>query len=223
MTLNLSRQSDLIDDGYLYNPISIVGAGGIGSFLTLALAKIGFQQIAVYDFDRVEEHNLPSQYYRLSDIGRYKVDCLKEIVKDFSGLDITIYSRPAVIRDMQEMKGVVFSAVDSMSARRLIFENIRPLNVQWYIDGRMGGNQLEIYTVKNTPQERGKYRNVLWSDDETSDVPCTQRAVMYNVLSIASLMTNQLRLVLSGKPYSRMITFDFENVLLLNEQVEVEK
>lgn len=213
-----SRQSDLIDDGYLYTPISVIGAGGIGSFLTLALAKIGFQDISVWDFDTVEEHNLPNQYYRLSDVGKYKVESLQDIARDFAGLDITIFNRPASPESIKEMRGVVFSAVDSMAMRKIIFENVRP-HCQWFIDGRMGGNQLEIYTVKNVPAERGKYRNVLWSDEETSPLPCTQRAVMYNVLSVASLMTNQLRLALSNKPYSRMITFDFENVILLNEQV----
>ena len=41
------RQSDLISESILDTPINIVGAGGIGSLTTLALAKVGFKHIRV--------------------------------------------------------------------------------------------------------------------------------------------------------------------------------
>jgi hypothetical protein len=34
---------------------------GIGAAMVVALAKTGFENISVYDFDRMEEHNLPNQ------------------------------------------------------------------------------------------------------------------------------------------------------------------
>ena len=39
------RQSGLIDSEIFSIPINIIGAGGIGSFTTLALAKCGFEDI----------------------------------------------------------------------------------------------------------------------------------------------------------------------------------
>ena len=42
-------------------PITVIGAGGIGAATVVALAKTGFENITVYDFDTVEQHNLPNQ------------------------------------------------------------------------------------------------------------------------------------------------------------------
>ena len=41
--------------------ITVIGAGGIGAATVVALAKTGFEKITVYDFDKIEEHNLPNQ------------------------------------------------------------------------------------------------------------------------------------------------------------------
>ena len=49
-------------------PVLIGGAGGIGSWLTFFLAKIGFSPI-VYDFDTIEEHNLGKSIILLTFVG----------------------------------------------------------------------------------------------------------------------------------------------------------
>ena len=70
------RQSDIINPEVLGTPVHIIGAGAIGSCAALALAKIGFKDFTVYDFDSVELHNLPNQMYRAKDIGKPKVEAL---------------------------------------------------------------------------------------------------------------------------------------------------
>ena len=57
------RQLDIVNIDKLQVPIIVVGAGAIGSFVTLALAKMGCGNITSYDMDTVEEHNLPNQFY----------------------------------------------------------------------------------------------------------------------------------------------------------------
>ena len=48
----------------IFNPkeqklnIIVVGCGSIGSFVTLNLAKLGFEKITVLDFDKVEKENI---------------------------------------------------------------------------------------------------------------------------------------------------------------------
>ena len=54
------RQLDIADPcQFKDKPITVIGAGGIGAATVVALAKTGFENITVYDFDKVEEHNLP--------------------------------------------------------------------------------------------------------------------------------------------------------------------
>lgn len=56
--------------------VAIVGLGGLGSNIAVALTRLGISQLYLYDFDRVELSNLNRQYYFLDDIGQYKANAL---------------------------------------------------------------------------------------------------------------------------------------------------
>lgn len=60
--------------------VGIAGAGGLGSNAAVALARSGIGSIIIVDFDKIEKSNLNRQYYFLNQIGRYKVDAIKEII-----------------------------------------------------------------------------------------------------------------------------------------------
>jgi hypothetical protein len=52
------RQLDIADPTkFKDKPVTVIGTGGIGAATVVALAKTGFQNITVYYFDTVEEHN----------------------------------------------------------------------------------------------------------------------------------------------------------------------
>jgi sulfur carrier protein ThiS adenylyltransferase len=58
--------------------VGIAGVGGLGSNAAVALARAGVGRLVLVDFDRVEESNLDRQYYFLDQIGKLKVEALKE-------------------------------------------------------------------------------------------------------------------------------------------------
>jgi len=58
--------------------IGIAGAGGIGSNCASILVRCGFQNLVLADFDQVSLSNLNRQTYTCKDLGRNKVECLKE-------------------------------------------------------------------------------------------------------------------------------------------------
>lgn len=58
--------------------IGIAGAGGLGSNCALILVRCGFRQFTLADFDTVSLSNLNRQYYFTDQIGKPKVDMLKE-------------------------------------------------------------------------------------------------------------------------------------------------
>jgi len=208
------RQLGLVDRNIFITPVCIVGAGGIGSFTALALAKIGFNRITVWDMDTVEEHNLPNQFYPLDAVGHSKVEALGTAIRNWTGTSITEVNREWADRD--RMSGVVVMAVDNMRTRADVYNAVKGnKSVSCFVDGRMGRNQLEVYTCNMSKNDKRLYAKTLYSDDETPDIPCTERAVMYNVLNIASWITNQVRLVLSKKPYKQQLIMDLENMLLV--------
>lgn len=65
--------------------VSVFGVGGIGTWIVHGLYQIGVGEIRITDPDVVEETNLNRQLlFDSGDIGHYKVDVLKEKLKDAS-------------------------------------------------------------------------------------------------------------------------------------------
>ena len=213
--MDLSRQTDLVDAEALEAPITLIGCGGIGSFTALALAKMGCVHLTIFDDDLVEEHNIPNQLYRLNDIGHLKVERLADIIKSFTG--IGIQARPERVQN-QRLQGIVVCSVDSMEARRRIWDrSIRfKAGVAAYIDARMGAEVSRIHTVcPQDPDHVRFYEKTLYSDDEALQIPCTAQAIVYTGLGIASLVAGQVKRVAMGETCKREIIFDQKTLTFL--------
>ena len=61
--------------------VGIAGIGGLGSNAAIALARMGIGKLVVVDYDIVEEGNLTRQYYFLDQIGKPKVEALRETIR----------------------------------------------------------------------------------------------------------------------------------------------
>jgi hypothetical protein len=187
--------------------IVVIGAGGIGSPTVLALSKMGFKNITVYDHDTIESHNLPNQFYRIVDLGKPKVLALKEIVKDYSGNNIDIVDS---FYTNQTLKGIVISGVDSMEARQIIWNNIKyNTQVNFYIDARMGAEVARILTLQSCNSEHiNWYESTLHSDSKSFEAPCSARSIIYCTFMIASLIGSQVKKLVKLQEYNKEIVFD---------------
>lgn len=203
------RQKDLVNYKIFNVPITVIGVGGIGSFTVLTLAKMGFRNITIYDHDRVEQHNLPNQFYRIKDLKKYKVDALADLVYEFEGLKIKKINKKWLTT--HKSKGIIISAVDNMETREILFNYICK-NKLLFIDGRMGKFQAEIYIVKpGNKRDIEIYKSRLWKNDQVEPIKCTEKAIIFNVVFIASIICNQIRLVLENKIYASCIIADLQN------------
>src|SRR2546425_1184304 len=69
-------------------PVTLCGAGALGSHLADNLARQGAAQIKVIDRDRIEEHNVGTQLYGQSEIGGWKVEVLRQRLFRATGVEI---------------------------------------------------------------------------------------------------------------------------------------
>lgn len=193
------RQSDHLKAEMREIGITVIGAGAIGSFAALSLAKMGFESLTVYDDDIVSEHNLPNQFYRTKDIGKQKVDALADIIYDFEGIAITAIN--AKYSGQKFNPGIVISAVDSISARQEIYQHIKNKpSVSLYIDSRMSLESLELFVINPLNREDQKYYED--SIKDASDVvrePCTAKTVMYTPLAAASFIGSTVTRFVRGE------------------------
>lgn len=194
MAERLNRQLDILQPTAL--DIHIVGCGGIGSWTALALAKMGYENITLYDFDTVEEHNLATQFFKTDQLEYDKAIALSDNILEFAG------SRPKYVTDKPDnIKGdVLIMAVDSMKSR----EELKDLvdNFQFIIDARMGGQVFNIWSFAS--YEKARYEETLFTDEEGVQEPCTAKAIAYNVFGIASCIGNLV------KRYDKQESMPFE-------------
>lgn len=58
----------------------LIAGCGIGSSPAICAARMGFQNFVLVDGDTVEPHNLNRQFYEFADVGRPKVEALRDMI-----------------------------------------------------------------------------------------------------------------------------------------------
>jgi len=68
----------------------LLGVGGVGSFALDALYNTGIKNITIVDFDTYEESNMNRQLGSVGNIGRIKVEALKERYPEVTPINVKI-------------------------------------------------------------------------------------------------------------------------------------
>src|SRR5580698_3514871 len=97
----ISRGKDLTTK--LNVPITVCGAGALGSNLIDSLTRTGFSKITVIDMDRVDTHNLNTQVYADTDIGSLKVDALKNRIFRNIGTEIEAINKELTAANVKQL------------------------------------------------------------------------------------------------------------------------
>jgi molybdopterin/thiamine biosynthesis adenylyltransferase len=208
------RQLDLVRPETLETPVHLIGCGGIGSFAALALGKLGCAHLHLYDDDRVEEHNVPNQLFRLADVGRPKVEALAGILETFTGARARTYLRRV---EGERLQGIVVSGVDSMAARNALWQKTvrHRAGIPLYLDGRLGAEMCRLYSIRPAdPDDVRCYERSLYDDSQALPLSCTAGAIIYTGFAIASLVANQVKKVATGEVVPREILYDLRTLTL---------
>lgn len=204
---HLTRQLDLIPVETLGKQVTIIGAGAIGSFLGLSLAKMGLTRITVYDHDDVSIENMSNQFYRFSDIGKNKAVALHQLVSDFTGVNISVRGHKFEPQDAAPLQGIVVVAVDSMEARRMIYEAVKStgFQVEYLIDPRMGAEFYTQYTINPFKEADQKtYEKVMQSDDDSVAERCTAKSTVYTATLGAGMVVKTIKNIMLEQPFPRV-------------------
>ncbi len=209
---HLTRQLDLIPVDTLTMPITIIGAGAIGSFAALQLAKMGYTRLTVWDFDNVSIENMSCQFYRYTDIGLPKVIALHDLIRAFTGASIRAINEPWT-PDLTTT-GVVVVAVDSMSVRLEIFDAIKKQcpDVSYILDPRMGAEDAALYVI--SPHDKADavtYDKTLYSDANSVQERCTAKATIYTTNLLSGLVAKAIKNIACKQAYPRISLWSIAN------------
>jgi len=80
-----SRNTGILETGVMTNKSAVfLGAGSVGSFVALELAKAGVGKFLLIDNDIFEYHNICRHQCSISDVGSYKVHALEKRIKEIN-------------------------------------------------------------------------------------------------------------------------------------------
>jgi len=199
--------------------ITIGGAGGIGSWLTLFLSRVG-HEIYLYDHDRVETVNLAGQVYGPSHVGMTKTGAMQAVV--------TLLCAEAKVNEMGKfgeggstlLTNITFMAFDNMVARKLMAQTwnqmqekriekakveglydspdyVPPISI--LIDGRMEAESGMVFVIKSPSDYERYMKEDMFEDSEVPDGPCSYKATSHNGARLAAEMMNVLNNHISNK------------------------
>ena len=198
-----SRQSEIFDVNKWNSEnerINVVGCGATGSWVALSLAKLGIQNVYLYDFDKVEMHNLPNQAFGLSDIGKNKAEAIRDTIKTLTGIEYEAFDKKVTRND--KLPGITFLLVDSMKARENIAQSLKfnPRS-NYMLETRLAleGGMIHFVDCNNLEQIE-RFESTLFSDDEAQVSACghslslgatSQMVANMAVMQIIKLQNNQ--------------------------------
>lgn len=176
MEIDYLRQLSIFDPAQFNKnkSVTVIGAGATGSYVTFMLAQMGITKINVWDFDKVEEHNLPNQMFMLKHIGMPKVEALKSVVKEKCDIDINTHNEEVVNQNITA--SYVFILTDTMKSRKEIFDNclkLKSFNTDLVIETRMDADNGRIYAFNpSNPVQVKAWEDTLYDDKDASISAC---------------------------------------------------
>ena len=121
--MNLIKMDGFFHPSQVKGAVHIIGCGAVGSSIAFILAHCGVTNFVLYDDDTVESHNIANQMFREKDIGRPKVEALRDILVEINpevADEIRIVNGKYVD---QPLSGYVFLCVDSVAVRKAIAQS----------------------------------------------------------------------------------------------------
>jgi molybdopterin/thiamine biosynthesis adenylyltransferase len=196
--------------------VLVVGAGGLGSPVLATLAGAGAGRITLLDHDRVEESNLHRQpLYRMSDIGRLKVDAAR---------DALLAGNPQLAVEALPRRLAVAEAADLVNDHDLVLDCADSLAVTYVLSDacRDAGRVLVTASVLGLSGYVGafcgsapSYRAV-FPDMPSTVGSCAANGVLGSAVavlgSLQAHMALQLLLDLEPLPLGRLVSVDLRTL-----------
>lgn len=222
MQNDFSRQINIFNPEEFKTHIHIIGAGATGSWLAFSLAKMGIQNLHIYDFDEVGMHNLPNQLFGLNDIDGNKAIKIANIIRRFTGYRVR--GRNVKVDGTQPLQGIVFMLTDTMASRKKIYDTAirNNPNIDLLIETRMDLRGGRIYAIdpKNIEQTK-RYEETLYSDDESEVSACgVSQTVLPTALGIVSNAIWKLLNYINEEDFPNETLVDFSNEIIMTSTWE---
>lgn len=180
--------------------VLIAGAGATGSYVAFGLARMGVKNITVCDFDKVEPHNLPNQFFAetVAEENVFKTAHLQRTIDFMIGVNKVEYKmcKLEALVDTVLNYDVIVLAVDVIDARKWLFEKLKPeesFKVQVFDPSTGGeyGNLVSYNTYRKDSMVY--YESYLAGMTDVFKLPCSGTSIIDTSFAIAGAVIQQYR------------------------------
>lgn len=180
--------------------IILAGLGGIGSWLSLFLARMKPKAMFLYDDDVVESVNMSGQLYGGSSFGQPKVTASIGMSIKLADYYDTFGNRQKFTEE-SEASDIMICGFDSMKARKTFYnswkkhiEGLTPIRKGQclFLDGRLSAEDMQVFCITgNDTKSMQEYEfKWLFDDSEADATVCSYKQTTYCAAMIGSLITN---------------------------------
>jgi hypothetical protein len=207
--------------------IIVLGQGGIGSWVSFFLSRIGCN-LYLFDHDHFEEHNMTGQLVRGKDVNKLKTAAITEIIKEFSPA-CSVIGAEGLYQEDSMVGDIMICGFDNMKARALAFfkwyNHIKTMPMEerkkcFFQDGRLNA---ELFQIFNIPGDNQQYiddysRDMLFSDEDVEEQECTFKQTSHSAAMIAAHMTGFLTnwAINAEDEVVRSVPMEYEYMIPLN-------
>ena len=179
--------------------VGIAGAGGLGSNCAVSLVRAGVGHIIVADFDKIEASNLNRQFYFHNQIGRDKVNALRDNLHAVNPkVKITALKmklRSCDIYEIFKNCDVIVEAFDRADAKQMLIETVTEELPNKILVSGMG---MAGYGKSNSIKTK-KYGNLYICGDQKTEISENIPPIAPRVNIVANMQANTVLEILLEK------------------------
>ncbi len=185
--------------------VTLIGCGGIGATTALALAKMGVGRLDLWDADYVSSINLATQLHALSEVNNSKVEAVERMIAEFSD-DTEVNAIGHHVNGSHGVFGsVIISAVDSIEARKEIWQAVLLGGCSYYLDARMAAEEFHLYCVNMA--DSSWYDDMLAGEDDANvpELSCTAKATFFCGMVAGGLIGSAVKKIAANQVNPRVL------------------
>lgn len=167
--------------------VAICGLGGLGSNISISLARAGVGKLILIDFDRVDITNLHRQQYKANQIGRYKTDALKENLLEIAPyVEIKTITEKITEKNFSHLlqdADIICEAFDNPESKAMLVNGVLEHLPNGYL---VSGSGMAGMDTPNTIKTKKISKKFYLCGDEVSDVATSAGLVAPRVMLCAA-------------------------------------
>lgn len=184
--MNVIRHINVFDPATVKGlNITVIGAGATGSRIAYELIKLGIPELTVWDYDKIESHNIGNQLFDETDIGKYKADVVAEIG---ARNDCKIIPNIKAITADDVPSDIVFMCADDMTIRQELLKKwLRSATTKLIIETRMSFDEVRVYSLSKMADYKSWLKVSSYTNEQSEESVCGAKSSVGATASIASM------------------------------------